>query len=218
MTYEGIRLRILGYRRKAFAKIRRKKLKNEKFTIISNNCWGGMIYESYNLIKQTPTVGLYFFSKDYIKFISNIKEYLNEPIEFISLDQSKWKYKFLKGENRIGNAPIGRINDIEIFFLHYKNDQEVIEKWNRRIKRINWNHILFKFNDQNGCTTRDYMNFMKLPYKNKIFFTTKDWPLIDGEKKYIKIKQPFNKDHIMASYEPFGKNRQINITEIINNL
>ena len=55
-TYEGLRLKILKYWRIGFADYRKKKLKSTDFTIISNNCWGGMIYESYNLPKESPTV------------------------------------------------------------------------------------------------------------------------------------------------------------------
>lgn len=59
-TYEGLRLKVLKVRRNLFADIRRKGLENTDFTIISNNCWGGMVYESYNLPKQSPTVGLFY--------------------------------------------------------------------------------------------------------------------------------------------------------------
>lgn len=40
MTYEGLRLKLLAFRRIKFANWRRKKLNKQKFTIISNNCWG----------------------------------------------------------------------------------------------------------------------------------------------------------------------------------
>ena len=39
--------------------------------IISNNCWGGVIYESYSLPKLSPTVGMYFSPKDYLKFVAD---------------------------------------------------------------------------------------------------------------------------------------------------
>ena len=41
-------------------KWRGRKLKNRDFTIISNNCWGGTVYEAHNLQKQSPTVGLFY--------------------------------------------------------------------------------------------------------------------------------------------------------------
>ena len=59
----------LKYLRLKYANKRQNELNNKDFTIISNNCWGGMIYESYNLEKQSPTVGLFFMAKDYIDFI-----------------------------------------------------------------------------------------------------------------------------------------------------
>lgn len=34
--------------------LRRKKLKDNNFTIISNNCWGGTVYESYGIKKCHP--------------------------------------------------------------------------------------------------------------------------------------------------------------------
>ena len=79
---EGIRLKINKFFRLTFAEKRKKKLKNQNFTIISNNCWGGMIYESYNLRKNSPTVGLFIMPKDYIKFIKNLKKYLIIKLTF----------------------------------------------------------------------------------------------------------------------------------------
>lgn len=35
--------------KKIEAKSNRRKLNNHKFTIISNNCWGGFIYQKYGL-------------------------------------------------------------------------------------------------------------------------------------------------------------------------
>lgn len=66
-------------------------------------------------------------------------------------------------------------NAIEIFFLHYHSEQEAKEKWERRMQRINWNKLLIKFNDQKWCTQTEVDEFMKLPYKNKLFLTCKHW-------------------------------------------
>ena len=42
------------------------------YSIISNNCWGGMIFSNLHKKYNSPTVGLYFFSDEYIKFLKNI--------------------------------------------------------------------------------------------------------------------------------------------------
>lgn len=57
---------------------------------------------------------------------------------------------------------------------------------------------------------------MKLPYKNKLFFTCKQWKNIQGGDTVI---HQFPKhEFIMASYEPFGKSKYIDITSVINRL
>lgn len=73
-----------------------------------------------------------------------------------------------------------------------------------------------KFNDQNGCTETEVNKFMGLPYKNKLFFTCKDWNICSSN--IIKMKQPFNHEYIQASYEPFGNSRCCRISDIINDL
>mgnify|MGYP003224280895 CR=1 FL=1 len=63
MTYEGLRLKVLKYWRVGLADWRKKQLKSTDFTIISNNCWGGMIYESYNLPKDTLAESLLLLNR-----------------------------------------------------------------------------------------------------------------------------------------------------------
>lgn len=215
MTIEGLRLKLLALRRKKLANFRKKNINKRKFTIISNNCWGGEVYESYNLIKQSPTVGLFIMAADYIKFISNIKYYLNKKLVFIDPFESKYLSE-VKNSKGYGSYPVAKLGDIEIFFMHYSSQQQVISKWNRRIKRINWDHILYKFNDQNGCTQKDIEDFENLPLEHKICFTVRNdfacYPDV------VKIKAPKNHKFIRASYEPFGSNKAININKLINEL
>lgn len=215
MTYEGIRLKVNEIRRKLVANRRKKRLKIKDFTIISNNCWGGMIYESYNLQKKSPTVGLFFMASDYVKFISNMRYYMAKEIEFINPYTSKW-VEDVCTDKRFGTYPVGKIDDIEIFFLHYHSEQEAREKWIRRCKRINWDKMIVKFNDQNKCSEQELVEFLKLEYPNKIFFTCKKWNIQNSN--IIFVKQKFEKEHILASYEPFGENRIFNVTSYINDL
>ena len=118
MTYEGLRLKVLKYYREIFKKKLRKELKSEDFTIISNNCWGGMIYESYGIKKMSPTVGMFFMAEDYLEFLSHLDEYLKAELRFIKPENSKWK-----DENPTSGYPLGVLNlgekSVEIFFLHY---------------------------------------------------------------------------------------------------
>ena len=111
MTYEGFRLKVSKYWRKGFAQARQKKLLGKDFTIISNNCWGGMIYESYNLPKNSPTVGLFFFAEDYICFLKDLKGFVTAPLKFIRPEDSKWKTRpELVNDKRFGHYPIGQLS------------------------------------------------------------------------------------------------------------
>ncbi len=83
-------------------------------------------------------------AEDYIKFINNIKYYLECELKFIDLKESKW-IEDLKETYKFGEYPIGIVDDIEIHFLHYKDKNEAYEKWIKRFKRINWNNVLYKF-------------------------------------------------------------------------
>ena len=139
-------------------------MKNKDFTIISNNCWGGFIYQIFKLPYNTPTIGLFFFADDYVKFCSNIEYYLKNNLYFIEREESKYKDYISK------EYPIGKIDDIEVHFLHYKSSKEAKEKWDRRKKRINWNNIIFKFSQRDLCSKNNIIDFTNLEYKNKICF------------------------------------------------
>ena len=77
--------------RKIISFIRRIGLKNRDFTIISNNCWGGFIYDIFGLKYQTPTIGTYFFSEDYVKFVNNLDYYLGLDVKPLRFEDSKHK-------------------------------------------------------------------------------------------------------------------------------
>ena len=175
------------------------------------------MYEYYNIIKQSPTVGLFFMADDYVKFCSRLKYYVNHELVFIDPCLSR-HYDYLKDLNAFGHYPIGVLDDVEIMFLHYRSPEEAKIKWKRRCKRINWDKLIFKFNDQNGCTKADAIRFLSLPYRNKLFFTIhKDWQLSLNEECYI-IKQHTKDENITGSHEPYGKNRYFDLTSIINHL
>lgn len=79
-----------------------------------------MIYESYNLPKESPTVGMFFMAKDYIEFLSDLKGYINGTLTFIKPEESRWKaMPQVAGDKRFGHYPVGVLpngkNTIEIF-------------------------------------------------------------------------------------------------------
>lgn len=196
---------------KPIRKYRNNKLKNKEFSIISNNCWGGGIYQKLDLPYTSPTIGVYFYAEDYIKFISNLEYYLSITPIIIPKEKSKYANELLKLKV-YRYFPIGKIDDIEIVFLHYRSDKEAIDKWERRKKRIKFNNIIIKFNDQNNCTEKQLIEFEQLEYKNKLCFVAKEKEF--GEN-FIVIPQK-NSNYIKSDMRIFKK--PIDIIEYINNI
>lgn len=147
-----------------------RKLTNTDFTIIANNCWGGICYEYFGLEKKSPTIGTYFFAEDFLKFAERLEYYVSQEIRFIKKEQSK-HYKWLMNEKE---CPIGVLDDVEIIFLHYADEKIAKEKWERRVKRINWNNLIFKFSYMNNCTKEHLKVFdeMNLQGKKFMFIST----------------------------------------------
>ncbi|PAU70259.1 Exopolysaccharide biosynthesis protein [Bifidobacterium italicum] len=167
--YVGVGLRRIRERTNSFfAPIRRYQLTRTDFTVISNNCWAGSVYRYYGLPYQSPTAGLYFFASDYVKFVSDLRRYINTPLHFIQASDSRHADTlFRKGED---TKIIARLDDIEVVFLHYLTKQEAEEKWKRRCERINWDNVFLKFSEMNECTEEDILSFDSIPCGNKICF------------------------------------------------
>ena len=218
MTIEGARLRIRNAYVKKTAKKRRLKIRIDRFTIISNNCWGGTVYESYNLEKMSPTVGMYFAPEEYLKFVSNLPYYINEcKMELVDPEDAIHK-ELYKQDNTFGQYPIAKVGDVEIALLHYHSKEEALAKWERRCQRVCWDRLIVKMNDQNGCTIQDMKTFLSMPIEceKKLFFTAKKaWKKEDSEVIYIP---QIRKAHVFASLEPFGASRKCNMNSIINQL
>ena len=202
-----IRLRI----NKFGSSYRRKKLKIKNLTIISNNCWAGIVSQYLGIKYYTPTIGLYFFSEEYIKFLERFDYYIKQKLEIIDTKDSKYYDEMIKKNHK--NAIVGKLDDVEIVFLHMKTGKEAIEKWNKRVKRINRRNIIFKFCEQNECSSEHIKRFENLPFKNKICFTTKEYP---GYKSVIWFKDQVKNEEVVRDY--YESHKYLNIIDYINNM
>jgi len=187
-------------------------LKNTNFTIISNNCWGGTVYRDYGLEYYSPTVGMYFFAEEYIKFLRNIRSYMTMEPHFIDFTKSKY-YNYMLENNHETNILIALIGDVEIVFLHYKSKEEAFNKWERRKKRINWDNMIVKFNDQNLCTEELINEFDKMNFKNKICFTAKPY---NNLNTVIVFDEFLNEHYVLSDTKKKIYRKYINTTKYIN--
>ena len=63
--------------------LNKKRLKNNSFCIISNDCWGGELYAYFDVQYNTPFIGLYLMAPCYIKLLQNFEDYMQLDLNFI---------------------------------------------------------------------------------------------------------------------------------------
>ena len=142
-------------------------------SIISSNCFAGRIMQDLNMQYNSPTLGLYFFADDYMEFLSDLKYYLTEA-KLVFLDQSRYPLANERRAKWVHWYPIGLLGGkVEIQFLHYHTEHEAADKWYRRAHRVNFDKLLVIGMEQNLTTLEHIKFFDTLPYKNKIFFSSK---------------------------------------------
>ena len=159
----------------------------------------------------SPTAGLYFFAPDYIKFVSDLRKYLNTPLRFINPEESKY-FDELKNRNQL-DKPVGILEDVEIVFLHYKTKEEAEEKWNRRKERVNFDNIIIKFSRMNLCSDKEIEEFCNLPIKNKFVFNIRKNNLRNCE---IYWKGEIKDGEIKNDTIPFPN--RIKLKKVLNNI
>lgn len=151
--------------------------KKADFTIICNNCFGGMLYHDLGVKFFSPTINLYFNMEDYLQFIENLEYFLNCPLTY-------------GGENA-GGGVIGILGEkIQIIGLHYKSFNEFYEKWTERCKRVNLKKLFIIGIYRDGCTDDHVKRFCQLPYENKKFLvpSSKHIDCENGEKVIAYIR------------------------------
>lgn len=149
----------------------RELLKNKDFSVIASNCNGAFILHDLGLRFNSPFVNLWLKPTDFIKYLKNIEHYMNSELTFIQEEGITY--------------PVGLLDDVKIYFQHYKTEEEAKDKWRERSNRINMDNLFIIFTDRDGCTEEHLREFDNLPYKNKVVFTHK--PYLDIKSAvYIK--------------------------------
>ncbi|EMQ4491061.1 DUF1919 domain-containing protein [Escherichia coli] len=145
-----------------------KILITRPFAIVSNNCWGYRLYKNIGLEYNTPFIGLYITASDFVEMCINLEHFLSRDI--VESD-------FINTEH---NFPVAFVDGVKIYFMHYNSRAEAMDKWNRRIKRLQsfisshgLDRVVFKMCDRDG-SYMDVMKFNELKIKRTISFTSKE--------------------------------------------
>lgn len=174
--------------RKIYNRKKRKKLSNTNFTLIANNCNGTFLYHDLGVKFYSPFINLYLTTGDFIKYLKNIPHYQNSTLIFSEAEDV--------------NYPVGILDDIKIFFVHYSSPELAKEKWEERTKRMDLNNLFILLTVDPDCEQTLLDDFDSLPFKNKIIFTN---------SKDLKSKSAFYiKNFIMKGSAPHAYYKFIN--------
>jgi len=57
----------------------RLRYNGNEFSIISNNCWGGAIYQSLHRPYLSPFAGIFLMAPCYLRLLADLRHYLSRP-------------------------------------------------------------------------------------------------------------------------------------------
>lgn len=147
--------------------IQRWRLNNKNFTILAPTCIAGVIYHELGEQFLSPTINLWMYDKDFLKFVHNLDEYLSYELRFVS---------------GIDPTPTAYCGDILIHFNHYKTEEEANSKWEERKARINRDNLFIIMADQPDggvITHEDMLSLKDVNCRGKVVFTVKDYDDMD---------------------------------------
>lgn len=123
-------------RRKLWLRVLRHKNKNHDFSLITNDCVGGVISHDLGEQFRSPTVNLWIPNHCYLEFVQELRYYLSCDMEEV--------------RGHTCDYPVGQIVPadsehipIELHFMHYPTFEDAYNKWMERRARVNYDRLYF---------------------------------------------------------------------------
>ena len=190
---------------------RRIGLHCKDFSIISNNCTGGYVYQYYGISYKTPTEGIGLSIDDYLKLINRPEHYFKHSLTFIEPSITP-RYK--EGEHF--SYPVACIDDIIVYFRHYSTPEIAADKWLRRSSRINYGKLFFLLTESE--TMRDehleiFSKFIDETGKKGVLLTN-----IDKNLPHVKYVPDVPRRNSVLMWKPEIVMSTLNWKRIINSL
>lgn len=140
---------------------RKAALANRDFTIIAKDCTGAMLLHDLGLRFDTPTVNLFFTAGDFVKFCSRLEHYIAADL--------------VEDTDATEPFPVGLLDDVRVYFRHYKTFEAAKQKWQQRSTRIHWDNLFFLMSDGCGSSEALVREFDALPSKHKVLLTCRNY-------------------------------------------
>ena len=131
-------------------------LKESRISIISNNCWGGVIYNTLGMECLSPFKNLFLNDGSYICMLKNLDYYLGCEPEFGGYGTDVHTGK---------EYPIIQLDDVSIHCNHDNAYEAAVLNWNRRVKKINRNNLFVEMYTSDRKIMREFSRLREFDKK-----------------------------------------------------
>lgn len=133
--------------------------KDSDISIVSNNCWGGVICRTLGIECRSPFKNLSVGETDYLKLLERFRYYMGCELTFL-------EYAF--NTNSQKNYPVMLLDDVKVHCNHDTDPVEAAVKWNRRRAKINYDNLLIEMYTESRETMEAFLKVEG--YKQKLCF------------------------------------------------
>lgn len=181
-------------------------IKNGGVSIISQCCFGGILYNRLGLMFLSPTINMFFDEVGFIEFSHNIEDYLKAEVKYV-------EKKYCPTQKIM--YPVGKINGVRLYFNHDTDFEQAVAKWEKRKLRVNKSNMAVIGFVQSDDKERLFDS--KINVTKKIAFTTVN-PTTSSGIKLMCNPESHNGD-IMRQVNDVarGNNNQMDLLSFLDN-
>lgn len=155
----AIERRVWMLNRFRYVRKQRLKVKDVGFSLVSQNCIGGFLYNNMGLQFNSPTINTLIRGGSFIKFVNDIDKYI--AMTPVAAPVEDW----------VDEKPALMLGDISVRCPHSESIDKALGDWKRRAKRFDGRDMRFIATTWDLGENLDLIQrFLDLPYR-KVLFT-----------------------------------------------
>ena len=181
------------------------EIKEKRLTIITNNCMGGMLYNTLGLECISPFKNLWVDPLVLCQKFKDIKGWIHKAPQF-----KEWQVDIHNGKS----YPVGCIDDMVIHFNHDYLWEEAVAKWNRRKEKINLDALFLMIYAENQETIELFSELANSGIKGVCFVSEQFAEYAKANSVYVLKLMPGQKEF----YETVNSNVTIEKNGMIYDL
>ena len=116
------------------------ELREKGISFVSDNCWGGLMYNTLGMEIRSPFINMFIRREHFDRLLKDLKGYLREPLVPLRLRQ---------GQLSSTVYPIAALGDVEIHLNHVFTPAQLSEyarQWYRRADRFLFDRVMVQTN------------------------------------------------------------------------